>query len=77
MSKVTLEVNYDGVGELLKGPETQELISALAQETASRAGAGYAWDLYNAGSRYIASAYTETEDAMKDNLDNNTLLEAL
>ena len=38
---------------------------------------GYASDTYNAGSRVIAAAYTETEEAMEDNLENNTLLKAM
>ena len=44
---------------------------------AARAGDGYATDVYQAGSRVIASVYTETEEAMKDNLENNTLLKAV
>ena len=76
-SNFELEVNYSGVGELLRGPEVQELVKSIASDIATRAGNGYESDLYNAGDRYIASAFTATEEAMQDNLDNNTLLEAL
>lgn len=76
-SNFKLEVNYSGVGQLLKGPEVQQLVKEIANDVAERAGSGYASDLYDAGSRFIASAYTETTEAMQDNLDNNTLLEAL
>ena len=49
----------------------------VADQVAAKAGDGYATDVYQAGTRVIASVYTETEEAMKDNLDNNTLLKAV
>ena len=74
---IKVELNHTAVGELLKSSEMQELVKSYADEIAKRAGDGYASDTYNAGSRVIASAYTETEEAMEDNLENNTLLKAM
>ena len=74
---INVELNHEAVGELLKSSEMQELVKSYADEIAERAGEGYASDTYNAGSRVIASAYTETEEAMEDNLENNTLLKAM
>ena len=74
---IKVELNHEAVGELLKSSEMQELVKSYADEIAKRAGDGYASDTYNAGSRVIASAYTETEEAMEDNLENNTLLMAV
>lgn len=74
---IKVELNHEAVGEMLKSSEMQELIKSYADEIAKRAGEGYASDTYNAGSRVIASAYTETEEAMEDNLENNTLLMAV
>lgn len=74
---IKVELNHTAVGELLKSSEMQELVKSYADEIAERAGEGYASDTYNAGSRVIASAYTETEEAMEDNLENNTLLKAM
>ena len=74
---IKVELNHEAVGELLKTSEMQELVKSYADEIAKRAGEGYASDTYNAGSRVIASAYTETEEAMEDNLENNTLLKAM
>ena len=74
---IKVELNHTAVGELLKSSEMQELIKSYADEIAKRAGEGYTSDTYNAGSRVIASAYTETEEAMEDNLENNTLLKAM
>ena len=74
---IKVELNHEAVGELLKSSEMQELVKSYADEIAERAGEGYASDTYSAGSRVIASAYTETEEAMEDNLENNTLLKAM
>ena len=74
---IKVELNHEAVGEMLKSSEMQELVKSYADEIAKRAGEGYASDTYNAGSRVIASAYTETEEAMEDNLENNTLLMAV
>ena len=74
---IKVELNHEAVGEMLKSSEMQELIKSYADEIAKKAGEGYASDTYNAGSRVIASAYTETEEAMEDNLENNTLLKAM
>ena len=74
---IKVELNHEAVGEMLKSSEMQELIKSYADDIAKRAGEGYASDTYNAGSRVIASAYTETEEAMEDNLENNTLLKAM
>ena len=74
---IKVELNHEAVGEMLKSSEMQELIKSYADEIAKRAGEGYTSDTYNAGSRVIASAYTETEEAMEDNLENNTLLKAM
>ena len=74
---IKVELNHEAVGEMLKSSEMQELVKSYADEIAKRAGDGYASDTYNAGSRVIASAYTETEEAMEDNLENNTLLKAM
>lgn len=74
---INVELNHEAVGELLKSSEMQELVKSYADEIAKRAGEGYTSDTYNAGSRVIASAYTETEEAMEDNLENNTLLKAM
>lgn len=74
---IKVELNHTAVGELLKSSEMQELVKSYADEIAERAGEGYASDTYIAGTRVIASAYTQTQEAMEDNLENNTLLMAV
>ena len=77
MSKVKIELNYAGVGKLLHSQEVEDEVKRLANQTAAKAGDGYATDVYQAGTRVIASVYTETTEAMKDNQENNTLLKAV
>lgn len=77
MSKVKIEINYAGVGELLKSQEMADCVSGIAQQKASACGDGYGTDVYRAGTRVIASVFTETGEAKRDNYDNNTLLRAV
>lgn len=77
MSNYRIEINYAGVGELLHSQEIADAVKEAADQVAQKAGEGYATDVYQAGTRVIASVYTETEEAMKDNMDNNTLLKAV
>lgn len=74
MSKTRIEINYAGVGQLLRSGETKEFIQQLASAKASALGNGYNSDTYQAGTRVIASVYTDTPEAARDNLKNNTLL---
>ena len=77
MSKIEIKLNYAGVGELLKSQEIADTVKEVAEQVAARAGDGYATDVYQAGTRVIASVYTGTRDAARDNLQNNTILRSL
>lgn len=75
--KVRIELNSAGIREMLRSAEMQELLGEKAAEIAARCGAGYESDTHFTGGRAVASAYTEDPDALKDNLENNTLLRNL
>ena len=77
MAKMTIKLNSDGVRELLRSDEVKGFISEKANEISGRCGEGYATDTKLMSTRVIASVYTEDPKAMKDNLDNNTLLRAM
>lgn len=77
LTKVCVELNSPAVRALLKSPEMEALLKEHADGIAARAGKGYAADTRQMGTRAIASAYTETLDAMRDNLKNNTLLRSM
>lgn len=77
MSKVRIELNRAGVGQLLKSDEVKNFISAEAERRAQGLGDGYGTDTYKAGTRVIASIFTESPEAAKENMENNTLLKAV
>lgn len=71
--KFKFKLNHEGVGELLKSPEMQEVLKSYADQVGARAGAGY--DVYVGKTR--ANVSVATEEAERDNDENNTLLIAL
>lgn len=77
MSKVKIVLNSAGIREMLRSEEMQEVLEAHAAAVAGRCGEGYSHDRHLTGGRAVASAYAETAEAIRDNLDNNTLLRAL
>ena len=69
---IKFELNYEGVGELLKSSEMQSVLMENAQSIASNAGEGY--KAVQMSTRVIV--VPDTQEAEQDNLDNNTLLKA-
>ena len=76
-NKVKVELNSDGVRELLQSAEMAAICREQAQAIANRAGDGYSVSTYTGATRVNASVITETIEAMRDNLKNNTLLKAV
>lgn len=72
MSKIQFELNSQGVGELLKSKEMEQVLEGYAQGISSRAGKGYTAKVMP--SRAVVFVEAEAE---QDNLDNNTLLKAV
>ena len=77
MSKVRIELNRDGVRALLKSQEMEAGLLGLAEGIRDRCGEGYEADTKQMETRVIASVYTDTEAARRDNSENNTILRAL
>lgn len=77
MSRTRVKLNYQGFNELRKSPEMRAALTAEAQSIAQRAGEGYETDEKLFLSRAVASVATVTPQAMRDNLENNTLLKAV
>lgn len=77
MSNVKIVLNSPGIRELLKSAEIAEVCKEQADAVAGRAGEGYVVEQRNYPERtgYVVS--TETYEAVRDNLKNNTLLKAL
>lgn len=77
MDKFHIELNEQGVRELLRSQEMAAICQGLAQGIAGRAGGGYEVDTYTGRNRVNARVSCATEKAAKDNLENNTLLKAV
>lgn len=77
MSKVRIELNSAGIRELLRSEELGAIVEGHASAIAARCGEGYAFDRKLMSGRVIASAYADSQDARRDNSDNNTLLRNL
>lgn len=70
-------LNHAGVGHLLKSAEMQAVLKQHATEIMSRVGDGYEQDTFVGRNRANAMVTATSSKALKDNLDNNTLLKAV
>ena len=77
MAKVRIELNSDGVRELLRSAQMGAICKSYADGIAGRAGAGYEVTVHTGATRVNASVGTATKEAMRDNYKNNTLLKAV
>lgn len=77
MAKVKFELNRQGVSQLLKGTEMQNVLRNHAQQTAAACGHGYKTDIHVGTNRANAGVYADSESAKRDNLKNNTILKNL
>ena len=77
MAKYRIELNKEGVRDLLRSPEMGAICRELAEGIAERAGDGYEVSTYTGKTRVNASVRCATEEARRDNLKNNTLLKAV
>ena len=77
MGKVKIVLNREGVRSLLKSQEMQDICKEHATSIRSRCGSGYETDVYVGQNRANAMVWTDTLEAIKDNLQNNTILKAM
>lgn len=73
----TVRVRITGARDLLTSNEVARLVYEQASRIAQVAGAGYASDSYMTSGRAVASAFTDTPRAMRDNAKTHRLLLAL
>lgn len=71
------KLDYKGVGELLKSQEMGELMAEYAEQIRARCGDGYNVNTFTGKTRVNAMVYAETEEAIRDNYANNTLIKAV
>lgn len=78
MAKVLhIELNEQGVRELLQSHEMMAACMAQGQKMAGKAGPGYTADGRIGRNRAIVRVKAGTDEAIRDNLKNNTLLKVM
>jgi hypothetical protein len=77
MSKVQFKLNSAGVREMLRSNGTANACREHANKVAGRCGSGYEVSTYIGTKRANASVMAVTEEAIRENYENNTLEKAL
>jgi len=81
--KIKFELNYAGVGKLLKSSEMQKVLKEYGEtvlnncEQGSTPSTEYALSVKAGGTRASAKIYAATPKAVRSNAKHNTLLKAL
>lgn len=77
MSSVTVELRDDGIQELMKSAEMIACLQSYADSYAAQLGSGYETDTYIGTTRANVAIKAVSDQAKRDNLDNNTLLKVV
>ena len=81
MSRVDFELDINGLRELMKSGEMKGVLDEAGRAVASRAeamsGENYGHRVHDASYVSIVNVYPDSEEAAKDNYENNTVLKAL
>ena len=77
MAKVRIELNRAGVREMMRSAEMQGVLEEVASPVMTRLGAGYGQDSRVGKNRCNVSIHADSEEAKRDNMENNTLLKAV
>lgn len=77
MSNFEIELNSNGIKQLLRSSEMMGVCKELAAGIQKKCGSGYEMDTYTGSGRVNASVFASDASAKKDNAKNNTILKAL
>ena len=77
MAKVTIQLNREGVRELLRSQEMRAICEEHANNAVGRLGPGYSVSTMTGKNRVNASILAESHQAKRENMENNTILKAL
>lgn len=75
--KMEIKLNSSGIRGLLRSNEMMETIQPAADRVLRKCGTGYQLDPYTGKGRVNIGVRAVSDDAVKDNFENNTLLKAL
>lgn len=77
MAKVVVELNSEGVRELLRSSEMMSICQKHAQNAVNRLGSGYSVNTMVGRNRVNAEVTADTREARIDNFENNSILKAI
>ena len=77
MSKLEIQLDSAGIQALLKSQEIVDVLQSQADNIRAQLGDQYKTSQHIGKTRANVSVYTEDPDAIRDNLQNNTLLKAM
>ena len=77
MSSVKVVLNQAAVGALLRSPEMMAICEEQAQELADQLGEGYEVKSFTGFDRVHSLVIASSEKAIKENLENNSMLHAM
>lgn len=77
MAKVTIQLNSEGVREMLRSEEMKTICEEHANKALGKLGPGYTVTSMTGKNRVNASIFAESYEAKRDNMENNTILKAL
>lgn len=77
MGNTRVELNFEGVRQLMTSPQMVALCERKARAVAAAAGDGYTITTHIGPNRCNASVITDSYEAKKANLDGNALIKAL
>ena len=75
--KAEFKLNISGLNELMKSPAMQSCLSAAGQAVANAAGSDYSIRTHVATWVAITNVFPDSQEAAKENYEDNTLLKAL
>ena len=77
MDKIRIELNSEGVRQLLLSSDAERICRDEAKKILGKLGEGYAMDTYRGKNRVNAMVYAQTDAAKEDNAENNSILKAV
>ena len=72
-----IELNYEGVGELLKSDDMQAICSEYAQKAVMSLGNGYEYDTRVGKTRCNADVHATTKKTLRAAIDDGTIYKAV
>lgn len=77
MSNARVELDYAGIGKLMKSDGMKSAVESKARELTSRAGSDYSSEAHLSSQRWNANVFPVGLEGWRDDMENNTLQKVL